>query len=245
MENSNTNILTGIEELDNRLGGGVPFNDITIICGRPGAGKSALARSMALTAAENGESVLYVSFSEKENTVKNHVFSTATGVPYGLFARNKQFSAEECIAIYNFTESATAHNFAVKEMNPNCDAIDILVAAENAEATYLVIDYADLWDNENLMTNMKVLFWATQNTDLTIVVLGMLSRGTDEDNIKTHDIRLYEELCRFAGTVLLIKKKENKLVIDAEKEHFSICTIETEMNEETFGVGKWAKEGNK
>lgn len=53
-------VSTGSEPLDEILGGGLPEGSTTVIAGRPGSGKTALALKMAFSLAERGLPVLYV-----------------------------------------------------------------------------------------------------------------------------------------------------------------------------------------
>ncbi len=56
--------LTGIDGLDEMLGGGVPESSITLLCGGPGVGKTILTLQYMMTAIERGEHCVYVSLEE-------------------------------------------------------------------------------------------------------------------------------------------------------------------------------------
>jgi KaiC/GvpD/RAD55 family RecA-like ATPase len=63
---------TGIDGLDDMLGGGVPEKSITLLCGGPGAGKTILTLQYMMTAIERGEPCVYVSLEEPmEKKIKN------------------------------------------------------------------------------------------------------------------------------------------------------------------------------
>src|SRR6187549_3775719 len=57
-------VTTGIEGLDDVLGGGLQRRRLYLVEGVPGAGKTTLAMQFLLTAVARGESVLYVTLSE-------------------------------------------------------------------------------------------------------------------------------------------------------------------------------------
>ncbi|HEX5885240.1 MAG TPA: ATPase domain-containing protein, partial [Pyrinomonadaceae bacterium] len=57
---------TGIEGLDNILGGGLPRNCFYLVQGDPGSGKTTLALQFLLEGVRRGESVFYVTLSETE-----------------------------------------------------------------------------------------------------------------------------------------------------------------------------------
>lgn len=63
-------ISTGNEELDKKIGGGIPPNTLTLIEGQPDSGKSVLVQQMAWGSLRNGYSIAFFS---TENTVKSLV----------------------------------------------------------------------------------------------------------------------------------------------------------------------------
>lgn len=58
---------TGINGLDDMLGGGVPKNSITLLCGGPGVGKTILTLQYMMTAVARGEPCVYLSLEEPMN----------------------------------------------------------------------------------------------------------------------------------------------------------------------------------
>lgn len=70
-KSKNTNRLSsGIEELDDVLGGGFPAGRLFLIEGPPGSGKTTLALQFLLAGAKKSEKGLYVTFSESEDEVR-------------------------------------------------------------------------------------------------------------------------------------------------------------------------------
>jgi circadian clock protein KaiC len=65
-----TRIATGIEGLDDILGGGLTPNRLYLIEGMPGSGKTTLAFQFLIEGARKGEPVLYVSLSETEEEIR-------------------------------------------------------------------------------------------------------------------------------------------------------------------------------
>jgi circadian clock protein KaiC len=61
---------TGIEGLDDILGGGWPVNRLYLVKGPPGAGKTTLGLQFLLEGAKRGERVLYVTLSESRQEVE-------------------------------------------------------------------------------------------------------------------------------------------------------------------------------
>src|SRR5687768_12065960 len=71
--------LTGIEGLDEILGGGLPTNHLYLLDGEPGTGKTTLALQFLLEGAAKGEKGLYVTLSESraelEGVARSHGWS--------------------------------------------------------------------------------------------------------------------------------------------------------------------------
>jgi circadian clock protein KaiC len=63
-------LSTGIDGLDDVLGGGLQQGRVHVVEGDPGAGKTTLAMQFMLEGARNGEPCLYVSFSETEHELR-------------------------------------------------------------------------------------------------------------------------------------------------------------------------------
>lgn len=64
-------IVTGIQEFNRVLGGGIVKDSLTILTARPGAGKSTLLLQVADDVASQGYKVLYASAEESESQIKN------------------------------------------------------------------------------------------------------------------------------------------------------------------------------
>lgn len=64
-------IITGINEFDRVMGGGIVKDSITIITARPGAGKSTLLLQISNEVAKKGLKVIYTSGEESDTQIKN------------------------------------------------------------------------------------------------------------------------------------------------------------------------------
>ena len=62
---------TGIDGLDDILGGGLPRNRIYLVQGDPGVGKTTLALQFLLAGRARGEKTLYISLSETEEEIRD------------------------------------------------------------------------------------------------------------------------------------------------------------------------------
>lgn len=71
ISNKENRIVTGINEFDRVMGGGIVKDSITIITARPGAGKSTLLLEISNEIAKKGLKVVYASGEESDTQIKN------------------------------------------------------------------------------------------------------------------------------------------------------------------------------
>ncbi|AWK50411.1 DNA repair protein RadA [Clostridium beijerinckii] len=71
VSNKSDRIVTGINEFDRVMGGGVVKDSISIITARPGAGKSTLLLQISDAIAQKGYKVIYASGEESDTQIKN------------------------------------------------------------------------------------------------------------------------------------------------------------------------------
>ena len=71
VSNKSDRIVTGINEFDRVMGGGIVKDSISIITARPGAGKSTLLLQISDAIAKKGYKVIYASGEESDSQIKN------------------------------------------------------------------------------------------------------------------------------------------------------------------------------
>ncbi|OOM11207.1 DNA repair protein RadA [Clostridium saccharobutylicum] len=71
ISNKSDRIITGINEFDRVMGGGIVKDSISIITARPGAGKSTLLLQISDAVAKKGCKVIYASGEESDSQIKN------------------------------------------------------------------------------------------------------------------------------------------------------------------------------
>lgn len=71
ISNKSDRIITGINEFDRVMGGGIVKDSISIITARPGAGKSTLLLQISDAVAQRGYKVIYASGEESDSQIKN------------------------------------------------------------------------------------------------------------------------------------------------------------------------------
>jgi len=66
-------VSTGVKGLDEMLGGGIPQKRVIIISGGPGAGKTNLSLQLLASAAERGESGVYITLEEPLELIRENI----------------------------------------------------------------------------------------------------------------------------------------------------------------------------
>lgn len=127
--------ITGIEGLDNVLGGGIPRNNTVLLTGNCGTGKTSLSLEFLLHGALEGENGLYLSVTEPYEKL------IANMIPYDFFTK-------ELIKTGKLTfidMSAIYERFGFNRDRMSIEDVDLLVSAigdltRETKARRLVID---------------------------------------------------------------------------------------------------------
>ncbi len=96
-------VPTGIKGLDELIQGGFPKGSVVLVTGTCGTGKTITALQFLWEGIKNGESVVYISFEESINEIKNYTrsfgwdFETAEKNGKAVLVRYDPFSAEDVI----------------------------------------------------------------------------------------------------------------------------------------------------
>lgn len=103
-------IVTGINEFNRVMGGGIVRDSISIITAKPGAGKSTLLLQVADDLASQGFKVLYASGEESESQIKNRADRLFTKIHEGVWVYSDN-SMDNVLA-------------AVKQIDPDLVIVD-------------------------------------------------------------------------------------------------------------------------
>jgi circadian clock protein KaiC len=124
---------TGIEGLDDILGGGLPRNRLYLVQGDPGVGKTTLALQFLLEGARAGERSLYIALSETEEEIaavaESHHWSLAPLAIFELSALEKHMA-----------ESAQNTLFHPSEVELNTTTKTLLDEIDRVKPARMVLD---------------------------------------------------------------------------------------------------------
>jgi len=99
---------TGIPELDDILGGGIPRDRFFLVQGDPGAGKTTLGLQFLLAGAAQGETALYISLSETRDEINavaaSHGWSLEGVALFELSALEQSGSLEQDASLFETSE---------------------------------------------------------------------------------------------------------------------------------------------
>ncbi|MBC8985420.1 DNA repair protein RadA [Pedobacter sp. N36a] len=113
---SEDRILTGDQELDRVLGGGLVAGSVILIGGEPGIGKSTLMLQLALNIP--GKKILYISGEESEQQIK---------------MRAERITSNPTSDCYILTETSTQNIFKqIEELNPDLLIVDSIQTLHSA-----------------------------------------------------------------------------------------------------------------
>lgn len=213
-------ITTGIAALDKRLGG-LRDSELIIAAGRPGMGKTALALTLAVSAAKAGKKVKLVSLEMSEEQLVQRLYAQFTGISV-----QEQLKAGAEMSM--FRRMADAGNL-LDALPITIDAADTqTVTSIRAEARrdkrrggldLLIIDYLGLIQPsdpkaqkvhqiEQITTGLKRL---SKELNIPVVLLAQLNRGVESRDDKRPglaDLRDSGSIEQDADVVLLLYRAE-------------------------------------
>lgn len=88
--NENDRFITGIDELNRVLGGGIVRDSVNILTARPGCGKSTLLLQLALDFASKNVKSIYISAEESSSQIKSRANRIAKEIPENIWIQSTQ-----------------------------------------------------------------------------------------------------------------------------------------------------------
>lgn len=121
--------------------------DITVIAGRPGAGKTALALSFALELAKNENKGLFFSLEMGEEQIINRMMSQVSQVPLQRIQEPSEFEKlenREHERLQQGLKELRSLGDNLKVISGNFSSDDVLRIVEEEQPEYIMIDYMQL-----------------------------------------------------------------------------------------------------
>ncbi|RYG37883.1 circadian clock protein KaiC [bacterium] len=175
---------TGIDGLNNILGGGLPIGHLYLLEGEPGSGKTTLAIQFLLEGAALGEKVLYITLSE-----------TADELRYAAESHGWDLSSVELMELDTFLASQKPESqytvFSASEVELGDTLRMIREAVERVKPTRVVLDSLSemrLLSRDSLRFRREILGFKQFFAASGATVLFLDDRTTDPEDRQLHSI---------------------------------------------------------
>lgn len=186
-------VLTGIDNLDTKIGGLAP-GQLAIIAGRPGYGKTALAVTMAVNAQAKGHHALFVSREMGAGELTQRILSAAANIQAQKLATGA-INREESSRIVGSASRVAKYRLWIDTRSSRIDDILTSVhrwrAAQTGKTPIVFVDYLQLVlarsekgknrerEVAEITRDLKLLAGEIQ---CPVVVLAQLNRGIERDD---------------------------------------------------------------
>lgn len=214
-------ISTGIPRLD-KLTGGVHLGDMTIVAARPGVGKTALAIGLAVKAAKDGRTVLYMSLEMPARQMALRMMAMEAGIPMPVMMQaamnenqwERYFQALAQVSSWSMLVD-TRGQVTVVEVQAEARK-----HARKNKLDMLIIDHVGYMDapeaesaTEAMTQISRGLKVIAKEFDVAVVALCQLNRSVEQRGVharpRLSDLRQSGALEQDAATVLFIQREES------------------------------------
>jgi len=192
-------ISTGIEALDKRIGGWTPGN-FTIIGGRPGQGKSAIATTITFHAARSGHAVYFWSGEMPGRIVTYRLFAALTGISVAKQSRG-DLNQTEWHDLLQAQQTTMQWPVIVDDQSDVTPAVlrhRIKAVHRKMPLALVVIDYLQLMNGdhsdeakESVPQASRAMRLLAKELDVPVVALSQVKREVDlRDDKRPHQADL-------------------------------------------------------
>lgn len=229
-------IKTGLQPIDETLGGGMLPGGLYILAARPGCGKTALALQIADNVAKSG-AVLFVTLEMDVSQLQARRLSRRTGISSTRLLLDERLSAEEWqqVQIANVELSRLPLYANGKE---GCTVLDVCSMARHVKGlSLIVVDYLGLLRPERSRSSRYEEITAISNSLKTlarslktpILCLAQLNRASEQRADKKPglaDLRDSGAIEQDADAVLLMHRPD---MYDDESERGDLVFVSTQI----------------
>jgi replicative DNA helicase len=181
---------TGIDLIDEAIGGGMLLTKLITIGARPGCGKTALATNLMLSFARQKARCLYISMELTESEILNRVISTAAMVNIQKFS-TLTFDEREMDRIVSFTEEMSRLPMTVNsKTKAKWSAIEsaIRIEKEINDLKFVFIDYVQQCHVHGIVQKREQIEHITNackqmalELDITVIICAQLNRNSETE----------------------------------------------------------------
>jgi len=205
-----TGYPTGVEDLDKLIGGWQP-GIVSVVCARPGHGKSSLCLASAIASSAAGVGVHVFSMEDPRKIYMNRAIAHVSGVPIGKISTG-EFNRGE---LYEFTRAAQALSRADRpwliDDRSGITSDDVVRSvrrhARKNGTKLVIVDYLQLVKrsrnsiakskHEQIGDSLNEMADAAKNDGMAYIVVSQLNRDIE----KRDDRRPQESDLRESGTI--------------------------------------------
>lgn len=217
---------TGMGVID-LMTGGMDKDQLWIIAGQTGGGKSALALNIALNSCKLGNDVLFYSLEMGAESLVNRLLSTMTGVDAGRIIRGK-FNSTEKRAIQNAVNEI--EDLGLYIIDSSCTSQQVRehsfrLGEKLGGVGMIVVDYAQLLGDDGSLGDVERLTRISNNIrnlarpdqmNAPVLLLSQLNRASQSREDKTpqlHDLKGASQFEQDAHVVLLLHRPHREAML--------------------------------
>lgn len=231
-------IVSGVDALDELVGGPLTAGSSTMVLGPSGVGKTTLALQYALSAVRAGHKAAYFNFDESEITLRSRLVEDMGAAHAGerdVEGRDRVEDADD------------AQRFFLRRVNPSRISPGEFIwkvrrMVEDHDVQLVIIDsinsYLDvIRDEKSLLPQMNELFSYLSNMSVMVIVVGAHSQRLDTSkepdavSIITDNIismRYYERDHTVCKAICVLKKRQGRHVHEVRQ---------LELTDDGIGIG--------
>lgn len=185
-------LSTGIQDLDELLGGGTRPGQMVVIGARPGIGKSVLGTNFAVAAAKKGFGATVCSLEMSESELLERIFADQAGVSLDRVRQPKMLDQDDRYRLKSTAEQVGALPLKIVDAAQQTLATIRSVARDRARTArglrLLVVDYLQLMSGSGRVENRQQeiseisrgLKLLAKELGITVVALSQLNRGSEQ-----------------------------------------------------------------
>ncbi|MGV7078459.1 replicative DNA helicase [Testudinibacter sp. P80/BLE/0925] len=183
-------LYTGLQGVDNALGG-INNNDLVVVAGRPGTGKTEFALTLTRNIVEKKGSVLFFSLEMGNIQLMDRLLSAGTGIAVQSLREARGIDDHQYAQIANFIERTQEHKLYFVDRSGLSEREICAIAERHLDKeplSAIVIDYLGLINHscksDSPVQKITETTWAlktfAKNFNVPIILLSQLNRKVDE-----------------------------------------------------------------